>query len=667
MNRLRLLCSYSHICLGEIALSICWKKKRRFPGEYPQWSRHQIGVGESSIFFDQNSEEISLFSTSCLCCVLALLSLIPHIQATSNSSLHANHDSVATDSSNHSPGYSIIHSPPFTFLVGPNHDKLTIQSGLARHVSQPLDHLMNSGLTRESKHHIAVLEEEDAETFVAFCEYAYTGDYSVPTPGSREDDKVESSNNPTFNQMFSNPNPFASAVPPPAPSPPPSAKFSDRNLDVPDSGDAKTAEATEESAQPLKEGEGEGVKDATDDVREDVAAPDDPPQDLASNCDEPSEQPLATSTAEEGSSWGLEENAMPSKGKKAKKSKKGKKKQQGGATAEEPMSNLTPPTTPPPGNVDDQIDNPLTVEATTMLDDPIPVIEPTKVDEVAEAVEVPEPTGADQSPDAAALSDTESWDRATSVPPNVKDTLNQKVELDPDSQKQDRVKEEVASPRSQMKAFIDTSFAKQLYLSRRPTGVGLWDEFVNLDYFDHPSTYGTRPLTPTATHSDTTKSDLPYLLFHAKLYVFAVRYLIPGLAQLCLRKLHADLLRLDFPGPKDDERKEERAAWTATKGRMVLDLLHFTYTKTTRLEPISPTSATQLRDNELRKLVVHYAACKVRELAEYCGPMESIVSSPFPSPVDKQPRRANRPSSRGFRALLDSTTELASDLVFRMM
>ncbi|KAG2006539.1 hypothetical protein GB937_008548 [Aspergillus fischeri] len=578
---------------------------------------------------------------------------------------HANHDSVATDSSNHSPGYSIVHSPPFTFLVGPNHDKLTIQSGLARHVSQPLDHLMNNGLTRESKHHIAVLEDEDVETFVAFCEYAYTGDYSVPTPGSRKGEKDEPSNDPTFNEMFSNPNPFASAVPPPAPSPPPSAKFSDRNLDVPDSGDSKTAEATEASAQPQKEGK--DVKDANDDVGEDVAAPDDPPQDLASNCDEPSEQPLATSAAEEGFFWGLEEDATPSKGKKAKKSKKGKKKQQGGATAEEPMSNLTPPTTPPPGNLDDQIDSPLTVETTTMLDDPIPVIEPTKVDEAVEVVEVPEPTGADQSPDAAALSDTESWDRATSVPPNVKGTLNQKVELDHDSQKQDKVKEEVASPRSQMKAFIDTSFAKQLYLSRRPTGVGLWDEFVSLDYFDHPSTYGTRPLTPTATHSDPTKSDLPYLIFHAKLYVFAVRYLIPGLAQLCLRKLHADLLRLAFPDPKDGEGKEERAALTATKGRMVLDLLHFTYTKTTRLEPISPTSATQLRDNELRKLVVHYAACKVRELAEYCGPMESIVSSPFPSPVDKRPRMADRPSSRGFRALLDSTTELASDLVFRMV
>ncbi|KAF7157116.1 hypothetical protein CNMCM5623_001104 [Aspergillus felis] len=579
---------------------------------------------------------------------------------------HANHDSVATNSSNHSPGYSIVHSPPFTFLVGPSHTKLTIQSGLARHVSKPLDHLMNSGLTRESKHHIAVLEEEDVETFVAFCEYAYTGDYSVPTPGSCEGEKEDASNDTAFNGMFSNPNPFASAVPPPAPSPPPSVKLPSPDQDVPDCGDTKTAAANEESAQPQKEGE--SVRDGNNDVGEDVAAPDVPTQDLASTCDEPSEQPLATPAAEEGFAWGLGEDAAPLKGKKAKKSRKDKKKQQGGATAEEPMSNLTPPTTPPPENLSDQVDDHLTAETTTILDDPIPVTEPTTVDEVAEVVEVPEPTGADESLNAATLSlDTESWDRATSVPPKVDDTLNEKVELDHDSQKQDKVKEEVVSPRSQMEAFIDTSFAKQLYLSRRPTGVGLWDEFVSLDYFDHPSTYGTRPLTPAATYLDSGKPDLPYLVFHAKLYVFAVRYLIPALAQLCLRKLHADLLRLAFPGPEDGERNEERAALTATKARMVLDLLHYTYTKTTRLEPISPTSATQLRDNELRKLVIHYAACKVRELAEYCPQMESMVSSPLASPVDKRPRMADRPSSRGFRALLDSTTELASDLVFRMM
>ncbi|KAF3898280.1 hypothetical protein GY631_1152 [Trichophyton interdigitale] len=79
------------------------------------------------------------------------------------------------------PDYrSIINSPQFTFLIGPGHSKVTIQSGLAKHVSPRLDGLMNNGHTRESRHRIAVLEDEDVETFTGFCEFAYTGDYTVP-------------------------------------------------------------------------------------------------------------------------------------------------------------------------------------------------------------------------------------------------------------------------------------------------------------------------------------------------------------------------------------------------------------------------------------------------------------------------------------------------------
>ncbi|KAJ6105223.1 hypothetical protein N7523_010033 [Penicillium sp. IBT 18751x] len=37
-------------------------------------------------------------------------------------------------------------------------------------------------------------------------------------------------------------------------------------------------------------------------------------------------------------------------------------------------------------------------------------------------------------------------------------------------------------------------------------------------------------------------NDLPYLTFHAKVYVFATRHLIPALAWLCLQKLHRNLL-----------------------------------------------------------------------------------------------------------------------------
>src|SRR5205085_7718452 len=53
----------------------------------------------------------------------------------------------------------------------------------------------------------------------------------------------------------------------------------------------------------------------------------------------------------------------------------------------------------------------------------------------------------------------------------------------------------------------------------------------------------------------------PYLLLHAKLYVFATRYLIPTLAQLCLKKLHQDLVDFPLTAPALDgssARSEER-------------------------------------------------------------------------------------------------------------
>ncbi|KAJ6105224.1 hypothetical protein N7523_010034 [Penicillium sp. IBT 18751x] len=98
---------------------------------------------------------------------------------------------------------------------------------------------------------------------------------------------------------------------------------------------------------------------------------------------------------------------------------------------------------------------------------------------------------------------------------------------------------------------------------------------------------------------------------------------------------------------------------------MVLDLLRYAYTKTTRLEPINPTSATQLRENELRRLVVHYAACKVVDLARYHSPGDSEAATPTLRPVDfrKVERAMVTSVVEESPALLDMTPELASDLV----
>ncbi|GAT28936.1 similar to An16g08360 [Aspergillus luchuensis] len=409
---------------------------------------------------------------------------------------------------------SIVHSPPFTFLVGPNHTKLTIQSGLARHVSQPLDHLMNSGETRESKHHIAVLEEYDVETFVAFCEYAYTGDYR-------------------------------------------------------------------------------------------------------------------------------------------KKNKKDKKKKKG-AAAEEAAPNLTPPSTPPPSNSKPEEEAANPASETNAVSEDVP-----PAPETAEIPPAPEPA---DTAAAAASSPTESWEHTAPTPPeDGADAPSKEDNKDPKEETQQKEREESkehqgVTARRQTGPMIDTSFARQQYSRMNEKGTSLWDEFSAIDYVDPRSCSVTRPPSVMSARSP---FELPYLVFHAKLYVFATRYLIPALAQLCLRKLHRDLLYLGFAESSIESEDEEQHSLNTTKARKILDLLHYTYTKTTRLEPITPTSATQLRDNELRKLVVHFAACKVRDLAAYSPPVESDLVSPSSKPL--------KPSARGFRALLDTTTELASDLVYRMM
>lgn len=79
----------------------------------------------------------------------------------------------------------------------------------------------------------------------------------------------------------------------------------------------------------------------------------------------------------------------------------------------------------------------------------------------------------------------------------------------------------------------------------------------------------------------------PALTFHAKVYVFATRYLIEPLRKLSLRHLHRELCR--FPV-------------TVKNSQEIFDLAEYTYTNTTRDEVWGP---------QLRELVSHYLACKV--------------------------------------------------------
>ncbi|KAL3475392.1 hypothetical protein BJX99DRAFT_271170 [Aspergillus californicus] len=489
---------------------------------------------------------------------------------------------------------NIINSVPFTFLVGPSHAKLTVQTGLARHVSRPLDHLMNSGQTRESKHQIAVLEDEDVETFVAFCEYAYTGDYNVPPPGLREDDREQASMNNPFKGMFSG----------------------DAGGSTPAAG---LVQSPWKSAGGLNQGHGQVTGKAHDQYQDG----DGDGEESRHQCQQsttgdqawypsteyPPGDPTATPRNSDGSQTPFAD-VSPSRGRRRHRVKADEQ-----GAIKDPTSKLTPPCTPP-GETR---------------------IEHAK-QSIAESVGDPHDSNGGDQPT------TQLDDRASSFDKSVNGRHGPGF---------DEHREAEGTSRSRARPVIDTSFANQEYSPGHENEASLWDEFTGIENTELCYPFSrARPSVPLPGFG------LPYLIFHAKLYVFATRYLIPDLAHLCLRKLHRDLLDMAFPDHDPENQYAEQFVLTTTKARMIVDLLSYTYTKTTRLEPITPSSATQLRDNELRKLLVHYAACKVRDLAEYCPPMEPIGGSPF---------YPEKPSARGFRALLDTLPELASDLIYRMI
>jgi len=572
---------------------------------------------------------------------------------------------------------------------------------------------MNNGHTRESKHRIAVLEDEDPETFVAFCEYAYTGDYSVPRlPALREDVRkgvVESASSPGKSWR----GPYRSGsvsltVPPVAPSPPESVKSAAIAAPAPKEPEPEptpviaedgTGEAAAEvetvqqevaaeedttkddSAEPAKTEEPHSLNQDQD---ADVPAPE---EELAQTDPEPAADAEADAEADaDAEEWGLGQNSTAKKTtKKNKKDKKKKKPSKQESTwPEEPAANLTPPSTPPPSNAAE-------VNNTPQQTAPAPEAEPEAKEEAAEAEPTAEPDEKDAEPveeqpaehqpaehqpaehqpaEHQLAEDQPTEERAVDQPA---EEPSAKAEIGPASEDREQpsaypIEYDAQTDRNSWSNYqmgehndkaqpsrpvIDMSFAKQPDSSPRTPGLSLWDDFAALQYNDEQQTS-----LPTVDVSSPT--DLPYLTFHAKVYVFATRYLIPALAQLCLQKLHRNLLQLSTTVAENLDLGGLAAA-------MVLDLLQYTFTKTTRLEPINPTSATQLRENELRRLVVHYVACKVKDLARYHSPGDSEAATPMLRPVDSRVEREKDSAPKSLRALLDMMPELASDLVYRMM
>lgn len=406
---------------------------------------------------------------------------------------------------------------------------------------------MNNGETRESRHRIAALENEDVETFVGFCEYAYTGDYTVPSSAGRRSNGGEDNCNASEKGLFRTESVFTSIPPPVTYSPAPAEDdFGAHGLRTPVS-------------------EAETVL--------------------------PAEEPVGDRNTFED-------------GKKSKKGgKKGKKGKKQLLDDEQPVEesapiHLTPPTTPPPEK-DQPFEEDLVVTA----------------------------------PHSPAL--TARQDGTDMNPP---------------------------SP------------------SVPPKGVNLWDEFTSLKY-DHHRPSSTEddisfPFSPNRGPANRASASEPqsepYVLFHAKLYIFAANYMIPSLARLCLKKLHQDLLIF---GTRSASRNDNAAAANdvkITNMRVILQLLHFTYTNTERydpffdMEPHHDGVIPPPKEDEMRKLVSHYAACKVRDLAA----ITSSASYYYPPPMSVHSGEGGLQSGvggLGFRELLDGTRELASDLVYRMM
>jgi hypothetical protein len=117
------------------------------------------------------------------------------------------------------------------------------------------------------------------------------------------------------------------------------------------------------------------------------------------------------------------------------------------------------------------------------------------------------------------------------------------------------------------------------------------------------------------TGDEATISPNPDLLAHAKIYIFATRYLVDTLREQSLKSLHRDLSGLSLSGQTIP---------------YFLDLLEYTYEQTGRQEP----GGCSLRD-----LVTHYVSCEVRTLIEITR----------------------------FRQMLDEYGEMASELVVKLV
>lgn len=82
----------------------------------------------------------------------------------------------------------IIESPVFTFAIGEEKVPVIIHTELVEAHSRVF-YRMTEKREKDSLSAILRLRDVDVDTFIAFCEYIYSGTYTVPNPGELEEDE----------------------------------------------------------------------------------------------------------------------------------------------------------------------------------------------------------------------------------------------------------------------------------------------------------------------------------------------------------------------------------------------------------------------------------------------------------------------------------------------
>src|SRR5436190_24078009 len=76
--------------------------------------------------------------------------------------------------------FRVLRAPSFKVLVGEDGTCFNIPATLAKGISEPLYKTMN-GEMKEARDGVLILKEVESDIFTAFCEYAYTRSYQIPT------------------------------------------------------------------------------------------------------------------------------------------------------------------------------------------------------------------------------------------------------------------------------------------------------------------------------------------------------------------------------------------------------------------------------------------------------------------------------------------------------